>query len=62
MTTDGIITTVAGTGVFGSKSRLGAATSAQPTEPMGVAVTATGSDLYIVDGTQALMRVTGLSL
>lgn len=58
---DGTITTVAGTGVFGTKSRLGPATAAQLLEPLGVAVTSSGSDLYIVGGDQALMWVTGLA-
>ena len=62
VTTDGIITTVAGTGVIGTKSRLGPATSAQLTEPLGVAVTSSGTDLYIVGGDQAVLWVTGLSL
>lgn len=63
VTTDGTITTVAGTGVFGSGSRNGgAATSAQLAEPLGVAVTSSGSDMYIVGGDQSLMRVTGLAL
>lgn len=59
---DGTITTVAGTGVFGTKSRFGPATSAQLAEPLGVAVTSSGSDLYIVGGDQALLWVTGLVL
>jgi DNA-binding beta-propeller fold protein YncE len=48
VTPDGIITTVAGTGVLGSAGEGGPAISAQLSDPVGVAVDSAGN-LYIVD-------------
>lgn len=59
---DGTVETVAGTGKFGTGGRFGAATSAQLAEPLGVAVTSSGTDLYIVGADQGLLRVSNLAV
>ncbi len=55
---DGIITTVAGTGVAGYSGDGGAATAAQLNNPLGVAVSRSG-DLYIADARNARLRRVG---
>lgn len=56
----GTITTIAGTGVFGTTGRGGgAATSAQLAEPLDVAVEVTSGDVYVVESSQAVLRISG---
>jgi serine/threonine-protein kinase len=59
---DGMIKTVAGTGSFGTTGRSGGpALSATLAVPFAVAVDRNSGDLYIVEGSQAVLRVTALS-
>lgn len=54
----GVITTIAGSGVFGTTGRAGgSATAAQLAEPLGVAVDDRSGDVYIVESSQAVLRV-----
>ena len=55
---DGIITTVAGTGIYGSSGDGGPATQASLTHPLGVAVGGDGS-LYIADTNSSRIRRVG---
>ena len=57
VTITGIITTFAGTGMWGSSGDGGAATSARLYQPMGVAPDSTGKLLYIVDYGNQKIRV-----
>jgi hypothetical protein len=59
---DGVITTVAGTGMFGTTGRSGGpALSATLAGPFDVAVDRNNGDLYIVEGSQAVLRVAAVS-
>ncbi|MGW2934264.1 hypothetical protein ACWDA7_20970 [Streptomyces sp. NPDC001156] len=59
---DGVMNTVAGTGLFGTTGRSGGpALSATLAGPFDVAVDRDNGDLYIVEGSQAVLRVTALS-
>ena len=53
---DGIITTIAGTGMWGSSGDGGAATSAQLAYPWGVSVDISGN-VYIADGNNHKIRM-----
>lgn len=54
----GVITTIAGSGVFGTTGRAGgSATAAQLAEPLGVAVDDHSGDVYIVESSQSVLRV-----
>ena len=59
VTTSGIITTIAGTGVKGFAGDAGLATKAQLEQPSGVAVDAAGN-LYIADSANQRVRKVGL--
>ncbi len=57
----GVISTVAGSGAFGTTGRYGAsATAAQLAEPLSVAVDASSGDVYVGESSQAVLRITGL--
>jgi hypothetical protein len=56
----GTISTVAGTGQFGSTGRNGgAATAAQLSEPLSVAVDDNSGDVYVGESSQAVLRIVG---
>lgn len=57
VTTNGIINTVAGTGAFGYSGDSGAATAAKLNFPTGVAVDNSTGNLYIVDSSNAVIRM-----
>ena len=57
MTSAGIITTIAGTGISGIRGLTGAATSAQLNSPVGVAVDSTGGIVYVSDQGNSLIRM-----
>lgn len=55
---DGTISTIAGTGTYGTNGRTGGApTQAQLAEPLGVAVDDSSGDVYIVESTHAVLRI-----
>jgi hypothetical protein len=57
----GVISTVAGSGAFGTTGRYGGlATAAQLAEPLSVAVDANSGDIYVGESSQAVLRITGL--
>jgi ribosomal protein S11 len=56
-----VITTVAGSGAFGTTGRYGgSATAAQLAEPLSVAVDVNSGDVYVGESSQAVLRITGL--
>ena len=61
VTSNGIITTIAGTGTFGSIGDNGAATNAQLSRPLAVAVDKLGENVYIADELNYKVRLVVVS-